>query len=106
MGMNEKHGWAGTEGDRLRIDRRKLTAFAKRLGATVEDDSTGNWRILQLIAPQGMLWAEGIRCIKVEWPTGEASEPACRDAYMRLSSMAQSPFREMTEHEKDLYTED
>lgn len=90
----------------MRITKRQLVAFAKRLGATVEDDSAGRWNVLQLVSPEGMLWQEDIRCIKVQWPVGESSEPACRDAYSRLSACANSPFRPMTQEEKELYAED
>jgi hypothetical protein len=104
MKNTRQWGWAGSEGDRLRINKRKLVAFATRIGATVEDDSAGRWTVLQIIAPAGQLWSEGIRMIRVEWTTGESSEPACRDAYSRISSM--SPyFRPMTERETDFYSE-
>lgn len=93
------HGGSG----RQRILKRDLVCLAKKIGATVENDSSGNWNVLQLVAPAGFLWDEGIQCIKVEWPVGESSEPACRDAYSRISG---AKFRPMTDKEREFYAED
>lgn len=45
-----------------------------------------------------MLWSEGLRCIKVEWPVGESSEHACRDAASRIVGQS---FRPMTQAEEE-----
>lgn len=96
-------GWAGYDGDRLRLDRRKLTDFVRERGGTVEDDSSGSWTVIQLVAPKGFLWSEGIRFIRVEWRKGEASEDACRIAWQRITPQKFIP---IPKEDAELYAED
>ncbi len=98
-------GWHGPEGSHLRairIDARNLAKRVIAIGGTVENDSCGRWNVLQLIAPSGMLWPEGLRLIKVEWPKGESPQPACRDAWSRISG----DLKPINPNNADLYAED
>jgi hypothetical protein len=84
------------------ITSKTLRAEMKRRGGTVEDDSAGRWHVLQLTAPEGKVWSEGVKHIKVEWPFGQSSLISCTDAWKRISSQS---FRDMTESEKDFFEE-
>lgn len=80
--------------------RAALNTQAKRLGATIEDDSAGRWNVLQCVAPDGEVWNDtgGIH-IKIEWPRGSTKEQVTdilQDAINRMNAGT----REMTEREK------
>ena len=61
--------WVGTM--KAGITIKTLRAQVVKMGGTVEDDSGGRWHVLQLTAPRGQMWSEGLRQIRVEWPYGE-----------------------------------
>lgn len=102
MKMEASRNWVGTM--RASITCKTLRAEVRRLGGTVEDDSGGRWHVLQLTAPVGMLWAgEKLRQIRVEWPYGESSEGACREAWQRIY---RGDFVPIPEGSRNLYATD
>jgi len=65
--------------------RAQLNREADKHGATVEDDSSGRWRVLQIVAPEGKLWVDGsCTCLRVEWIAPGATE-AFDDAIARMN---------------------
>lgn len=66
-----------------------LKKFANRLGAAVEDDSSGRYKTFQVIAPDGKTWAcdPGLHMLKVEFIYGDSEgmfEAIC-DAIERMT---------------------
>lgn len=84
------------------ISQLKLIEAVEKLGGRVVNESAGRWAVLQLEAPPGMLWNEGVQSLRVEWPGGESSLYACADAFERIKQ----GFRPMREDERELYATD
>jgi hypothetical protein len=96
--------WVGTM--RASITVKTIRFEVRRLGGTIEDDSGGRWHVLQLTAPPCHVWrGERLKHIRVEWPFGESSEPACREAWERITHYAGLPFELMTDDERKFYEE-
>jgi hypothetical protein len=54
--------------------KRKLLNEIKRRGGLVVDESCGRWNVLQLEAPKGQMWSEGLSAIRVAWHKGESPD--------------------------------
>jgi len=69
----------------------RLKRIVAKINATVEDDSVGKDRVLQVVAPDGKLWADGA-CIHllIQWNEEESNwvkerDKAIADAIVRIS---------------------
>lgn len=70
---------------------RDVKKAAAVFGATVEEDSCGPWKIYQVVAPDGKLWAtSGSVHLRFEWRLGDclttqAKQDAIKDTIERIS---------------------
>lgn len=72
-----------------RVSVRALRAKVEALGGRVEDDSSGDARVFQCIAPDGHVWAAApdLAALRVQWTRGAKADEhdALVDALARVA---------------------
>ena len=87
----------------MKANTTTLRLAVQAAGGTLEEDNGScSCRIFQAIAPDGMIWEEGVVCFLIQWPVGDSNgqAEALRDVVARTAL----GYRPMTEQE--LYEHD
>lgn len=75
-------------------------------GLLEEDEGYRDMRVLQVVAPDGQVWEEGVKHLKVEWQRGN-SDAAQKHNHAQMESVEQRlNHRDMTPEEADMCAED